>query len=225
LAGSAPTESAPTGLLPAEPALSELVRERTMAAHHAAETRPFITALMGGELSLGAYTAYAAQLSYVYEALESRPRRAGDPSILDPRLRRADALHGDLLHLGVVDRDPEHPALPATAAYAAYLRGPAVDDLPAYLAHHYTRYLGDLSGGQAIARLVARHYGATDEQLSVFHVEGIVAVPFKRAYRAGLDALPFTADDRKRFLAEADAAFAGNSAIFDELGAAFGVGG
>ena len=28
-----------------------------------------------------------------------------------------------------------------------------------FVAHHYTRYLGDLSGGQAIGRLMKRHFG------------------------------------------------------------------
>jgi heme oxygenase len=92
--------------------------------------------------------------------------------------------------------------------------------LPRYLAHHYTRYLGDLSGGQIIARLVARHYGATTDQLGFYHFEGIESVvPFKRAYRDalnGLDLDPAATDD---FIEEVNTSYAFNSAIFDELAA------
>ncbi|QDZ14863.1 heme oxygenase (biliverdin-producing) [Humibacter ginsenosidimutans] len=201
--------------------LADLVRERTMAAHRSAESRPFIVDLMGGRLSLRAYAAYLAQLSYVYEALEARGHLALDPDILDPRLDRVDALRSDLRHLGVVDRDLEHPASQATTAYVTHLRGIPADDLAGYLGHHYTRYLGDLSGGQAIARLVQRHYGATADQLDAYHFEGIVPVPFKREYHAGLDALAFDGAQVERFLDEAGLAFELTSAVFDDLGAAY----
>lgn len=201
-----------------QPSLSESVRFRTMQAHRDAESRPFIVALMRGELSLGAYTRYLAQLSYLYDALESRQRGPLDPDILDPRLDRAAAIRSDLTHLGVVDRAAEHPALSSTRAYVDHLIAIERDDLPAYLAHHYTRYLGDLSGGQAISRLVERHYGAAPEQLGYYRFEGLEAVPFKRGYRAAMDALGFGPDAAERFIDETERAFAFNSAIFDELG-------
>jgi heme oxygenase (biliverdin-producing, ferredoxin) len=62
-----------------------------------------------------------------------------------------------------------------------------------YVAHHYTRYLGDLSGGQVIGAMIERHYGATPEQLTFFSFEGIEKpVPYKREYRTALDALELT---------------------------------
>ncbi|MDP1788923.1 MAG: biliverdin-producing heme oxygenase, partial [Rhodoglobus sp.] len=66
--------------------LAQHVRESSLDAHRAAEERPFIVALMHGELTLADYTRYLAQLAYVYEALEARPRRDDDPSFLDPAL-------------------------------------------------------------------------------------------------------------------------------------------
>lgn len=193
------------------------VRESTLDAHRAAEERPFIVGLMRGELSLDDYTRYLAQFAHVYEALEARPKRTDDPSLIDPKLDRSRAIESDLAALGVEDWRTEHPPLRATAAYTDHLLAIS-DDLSRYLAHQYTRYLGDLSGGQAIARLVARHYDATDEQLGFFRFAGIdEIVPYKRAYREGLNALDLDDDGIDRFVEEVNASYRFNSAIFDEL--------
>lgn len=205
--------------------LSTRVRERTMMAHRNAESRPFIVSLMKGELSLDDYTRYLAQLAWVYEALESRQAQPSDPGILDARLARSAAIDADLSALGASDWRGAHPASTATERYTAHLRSIAQDDLPRYLAHHYTRYLGDLSGGQAIARLVARHYGATEQQLSYYRFDVEDIVHFKRAYRDGMDAIGFDAEQADVFCAEADAAFGFNSDIFDALGVDASIGG
>lgn len=201
--------------------LAARLREATTPEHRDTENRGFITRLMGGELDLGAYTAYLAQYAYVYRALESRAPQHGDPEFLtDLGLIRTPSIESDLAHLGVTDLEAQHPALPATAAYVAHLDGIDASDLPRYVAHHYTRYLGDLSGGQAIAALVARHYGATPEQLAFYRFETIDSpVRYKRAYRDGLDALGFTEDQEATLVAEAKAAFMFNAAIFEALGA------
>lgn len=195
-----------------------LVRGATAAQHRDAETRSFITKLMGGELSLEAYTHYLAQLAYVYRALEARQPRPGDPHLItDSRLARVSAIESDLAALGARDWESAHPALSATQAYVDRLIEIA-DDVPRFLAHHYTRYLGDLSGGQAIAALVARHYGATDEQLSFYRFDGIESpVTFKRGYREALDALDFDAEQDHALVDEAKRAFEFNAAIFEAL--------
>ncbi|OJX63203.1 MAG: hypothetical protein BGO95_09085 [Micrococcales bacterium 73-13] len=204
----------------APPALSELLRASTSDQHRRAETRTFISALMGGELALEDYVRYLAQLAHVYEALESRDA-SDDPAPLgDPRLARLAAIESDLAALGVADWRERHPALPSTAAYAARLREVAAGGVPEYLAHHYTRYLGDLSGGQAIGAMIARHYGATPEQLSFYRFDGIEKpVVYKRAYREALDALELDEAERGIAAAEAQAAFDHNAAMFDELDA------
>ncbi len=174
---------------------------------------------MGGELSLGDYVRYLAQFGYVYEALESRDRPE-DPEILrDARLVRLPAIESDLRALGAADWRERRPPLPATVAYVARLREVASGGVPEYVAHHYTRYLGDLSGGQAIGAMIARHYGATPDQLAFSRFDGIEKpVVYKREYREALDALGLSEDERAATVAEARRAFEYNAAIFDELG-------
>ena len=66
-----------------------------------------------------------------------------------------------------------------------------------YLAHHYLRYLGDLSGGQAVAALVTRHYGIPAEALSMYRFTELPKPKvFKDDYRELLDNAPLT-DERR----------------------------
>jgi heme oxygenase (biliverdin-producing, ferredoxin) len=211
-----PTETTST----AEPLdVAALVREASADDHRAAETRGFITALMGGELSLVDYTRYLAQLAWVYDALEERGSRPGEPAVFDPALARMTAIDADLAALGASDWRESHPPLAETTAYAAHLRAIAGDDVR-YLAHHYTRYLGDLSGGQAIASLVARHYGATPDQLGFYRFEVAAdgATRYKRRYREAMNALALTSDEIDVLIAEVRESFRLNSAIFEALG-------
>jgi heme oxygenase len=203
----------------AEPGVAALLREATAEQHRTAESRPFMTALLGGELDLAAYALYLAQFARLYAALESRELVASDPAVLqDRRLDRAAAIEADLAALGAPDWRDAFPALPATIVYEERLRDLARTDPLRLVAHHYTRYLGDLSGGQVMATMLRRHYGATEEQLSFFRFDDLgPLVPYKRGYRDALDALDLTAGERDVLVAEARAAFDANTAVFDDL--------
>lgn len=203
--------------------VAALIREASAEDHRATESRGFITRLMGGSLSLADYTRYLAQFGWVYEALESRA--TDDVPVFDPLLRRLPRIEADLAALGATDWRAEFAPLPATRAYAEHLRGlvnsaDPLDHTVRYLAHHYSRYLGDLSGGQAIAALVARHYGATPEQLSFYDFSELGnVVQAKRDYRDRLNALALDAVQIDALIAEVAVAFRSNGAIFDELDA------
>ncbi|MBR7503530.1 biliverdin-producing heme oxygenase, partial [Mycobacterium tuberculosis] len=90
-------------------------------------------------------------------ALEDRARMFADDPVFapfhDPRLERHERIVSDLTALGSGDIAVTEAALD----YASRLA--AIETPEAMIAHHYTRYLGDLSGGQAIGTLMGRHYG------------------------------------------------------------------
>lgn len=201
--------------------VAALIKAASAEDHRAAESRDFITRLMSGELDLAEYTRYLAQYAYVYEALEARSDDG--PAVFDPRLRRFARIESDLAALDAADWRERSAPLPATDEYAAHLRGliaspDPIDSTARYLAHHYARYLGDLSGGQVIAVLVARHYGATPEQLSFYDFGELGSVVHaKREYKERMNALELDGDAVDALTSEVLLAFRFNGAIFDEL--------
>lgn len=199
--------------------ISARLREATSVEHRDAESRSFIVQLMTGHLDLERYADYLGQFRAVYAALESREPRADEPAILgDARLHRGDAIEADIRALG---GHGSVELLPATQSYVDHLTAIARSGDPVrYLAHHYTRYLGDLSGGQIISTMLARHYSATPEQLSFYRFEGIdKLVPYKRDYRAAVDAWDLDEDAFAVLVEESRLAYSFNAAMFDELGA------
>jgi heme oxygenase len=202
LAQEAAVETAPEQA-EAAPPFSAVLREATREEHTAAETRGFITRLMGGELEESDYWRLLAQYLPVYEALEQSIAAAAevDPlaaSFHDPRLARVSAIRRDVAARFGQDAEIDAP-LPITESYARRIREASV---PQLLAHHYLRYLGDLSGGQAIGALVARHYRVPREQLAMWDFSEIDKPKrVKDEYRARLDEITDPAV-REEFLAE-----------------------
>ncbi|HYF72032.1 MAG TPA: biliverdin-producing heme oxygenase, partial [Nocardioides sp.] len=87
------------------------------------------------------------------------------------------------------------------------------------VAHHYTRYLGDLSGGQAIGRILDRSFGLGGRGVAFYAFPQIPRPkPYKDAYRVRLDALGLSADQRDLVVAEVKEAFRLNQALVAELG-------
>lgn len=200
--------------------LSTSLQSSTAEAHDRAENAGFITQLLAGDSGPDSLVALLRQSLPVYEALEDACRaHSADPRIapiLDPRLERADSLRADLEAHRAAGRVCD-TVLPVTSAYVADIVACA-DDPAALVGHHYVRYLGDLSGGQIIARLVRRHYGLEDG-LSFYDFDIPKAKVFKDEYRAALDALPLSDAERDSAIAAANRSFDLNYQMFVELGA------
>ena len=207
---------------------STVIRTASHEEHVQAETSTFMSDLLGGRLGMDAYARYTEQLWFVYEALEAGAERlASDPvagPFIRPELFRLASLERDLAHL----RGPEWrslvSALPATRAYADRVRECADDWAAGYIAHHYTRYLGDLSGGQIIRDKAEKTWGFTRKGDGVrFYVFEQISNPaaFKRSYRELLDGVRADDLEKQRIVTECKKAFALNTAVFRALGEEF----
>ena len=88
-------------------------------------------------------------------------------------------------------------------------------------AHQYTRYLGDLSGGQMIKRVVQKAFATTGSDGAAFYEFPEIAdiAAFKARYREGLDAMPLAEGEAARLVEEANRAFDLNVGLFCELDA------
>jgi heme oxygenase len=205
--------------------LSSGLRQATAAVHERAHHSTYMAALLDGRLPLSAYTPLAEQYLAIYGALEA----AGDALAQDPaagpfvidELRRLPALRRDVEALGGSVDAPR--VLPATAVYVDRLRG-AATDAPVFVAHHYTRYLGDLAGGQVVGKILERSYGVTGPG-ALFYDFSALGSPsrFRARYRALLDAAPWDEIEQRRVADEAVRAFELNIAVLDEMAEATGL--
>ncbi|UNO42396.1 biliverdin-producing heme oxygenase [Streptomyces sp. MST-110588] len=207
---------------------STVIRTASHEQHTEAENSSFMSDMLGGRLGVLAYRRYTEQLWFVYRALEGTSHTLADDPVagpfIRPELARSAALERDLAHLGGPSWRTDLEPLPATAAYAARIAECARHWPAGYVAHHYTRYLGDLSGGQIIRGTAEKTWGFARKGDGVrFYVFESIGNPaaFKREYRALLDALPLDDLEKQRVIEECRHAFALNTAVFRELGERF----
>lgn len=202
--------------------IAEIIRNASRPQHKEAENSSFIMDLMQGKLNLEAYAKYLTNLAWLYESLEAKVRSGSaftsSEDIWDEKLVRLDAITQDLEALGV--HDWKNTTSPSTAmtSYIEHINSLEGKSDFRLVAHHYTRYLGDLSGGQAIAALVGRHYGATSDQLNFYRFQQIDdIVRYKDSYRAALDSLEISSEQIEELVKEVQLAFAFNQKVFEDL--------
>jgi heme oxygenase (biliverdin-producing, ferredoxin) len=196
--------------------LSVALKEGSALEHARAEQSPFVTELLAGRVNNRGYADYLLRLRVVYGALEDAIRaRRHDPlvaAVYDPMLERLPAIEADLgywkPHGGSEIESPTAEAYRDRIVEASW--GGAL------VAHHYTRYLGDLSGGQAIGKILDRTFALKGAGLAMYRF-AVRPKPFKDRYRARLDALCLDPDAVRCAVDEVKVAFGLNQAMFDEL--------
>ena len=203
--------------------LSSSLRAHTRRAHAAAERAGIMVPLLRGDLPLSGYRLLLANLVPIYEALEEGLVAAPTPravrALLLPGLARLPHLRADLACIEPADRAERHPGAaprPRDEAtdYARHLRGLAGQAPLRLAAHAYVRYLGDLSGGQVLARVVRGAYGPT-VPLSFYAFSD--AARTTAAFRELLDAVAPDADGQAIVLDEAASAFDRHVRLFEAL--------
>jgi heme oxygenase len=200
---------------------SRTLRTSTKVVHEKANHSRYMNALLGGELNLAGYTQLAIQYYFIYRAIE----QASDAMATDPvgrqfvvdELRRLPKLARDMEFLVGPEWESTIRPLPATDAYVERVRT-ATEWAGGYVAHHYTRYLGDIAGGQIIRRLLEKNYELNEAGALFYHFEEIGSAPaFRDRYRAKLDTAPWDETEQARVIDETLVAFECNVAVFAEL--------
>ena len=110
-------------------------------------------------------------------------------------------------------------ATPAAQDYVARIHQIAQEEPELLVGHHYTRYIGDLSGGQILKNIAqkAMNLGEHDG-LRFYEFEAIPDEKgFKTNYRTTLDNLPIDQAVADRIVEEANHAFHLNMKMFQEL--------
>lgn len=202
---------------------SQALRERTWSSHGDSEGATFMKDLMTGAGTREDYVALVAQHFFIYEALEAAAEQfASDPvaaAFISPQLTRMPALTQDLEFLLGADWRSAITPVPTTVRYVERINEIAAEGWAGgFIAHHYTRYMGDLSGGQAIGRLMQRHFGFDTNGVG-FYLFDQIASPkeFKETYRDQLDAVAWSPEERERVISEVIAAYRFNTELFVDL--------
>jgi heme oxygenase (biliverdin-producing, ferredoxin) len=127
------------------------LKELTHDAHRNAETQPFVKILFSGKINPKLYATFLKNQHPCYEILEvcAMPHQLLH-GLTD--IRRAPSILQDFQELwNEADGDPQ--IVPATEKYIKYIL--SIKDQPEKLmAHIYVRHMGDLAGGQMIAKRV-----------------------------------------------------------------------
>lgn len=202
---------------------SQALRERTWSGHSDSEGAGFMTDLMKGDGTREDYIALVAQHYFIYEALEGAEQVFAADAVVaqfaTPRLTRLPALEADLEYLLGAEWRERITPLPTTIAYVERIRRVAAERWAGgFIAHHYTRYLGDLSGGQFIGRVMQRRFGFDTNGVG-FYLFDEIADPqeFKQTYRDELDRVDWDAAERERVIDEVLLAYRFNTELFDDL--------
>jgi heme oxygenase len=182
----------------------------TKTLHTEAERSGIIRDLLRGEASRAGYIMLQRNLLPAYRALEAGLERHRNTPALAAlagyRLDRATALQADLHALCDGDFSAV-PMLPAGDAYARRIEDAVGGDGALLIAHAYTRYLGDLSGGQILKRLLANKPGLAPDELSFYDFPDRDLAQLKTAYRAALDQAGTQVDDPQAVIDEGSVAF------------------
>lgn len=198
---------------------SDTVRADTQEEHEQAERSAFIVSLLGGELDRRAHVELLKALHPVYRELEQNlVGQSAESSVAlfdDRRLDRTGRIAADLRTYGI-DVDHERP-IAASQAYVELVRASAQSP-QRLLAHHYTRYLGDMAGGRVIASRLRSEYGIEPDALTYYDFSGLDDVHgYRKAYKEHLDAAPWSQAEQTEFIEESRRAYRANSELFADL--------
>ncbi|WP_271255098.1 biliverdin-producing heme oxygenase [Pseudanabaena sp. Chao 1811] len=206
--------------------LANRLREGTQKSHTAAENTAFMKCFLKGIVETVPFRKLLANLYLVYSTLEEEFRRHQQHPIVGKlyfqELNRQQNLEQDLAFYYGENWRSEIVPLKAGQAYVDRLKEISNTDPALLIAHSYTRYMGDLSGGQALKHIVRSALDLPDEHGTTFYeFDQLPTVEakkdFKDKYRQALDSLEVDEATVERIVEEANYAFTLNRNVVDEL--------
>ena len=204
-------------------ALAQELKTGTKRSHTAAENTKFVGSFLRGVVSEQNYRTLIKDFYFVYSALEEEMERLEDDEFLKPihfkELNRLNFLKWDLRYYYGPNWMMEVKPSEACIQYTERIHEVADKDPYLLVGHHYTRYLGDLSGGQILRNIAEKALDLPKGEGLHFYdfpqIEDKKA--FKTKYREGLDKVTTDTSKINDIIAEANYAFRLNMYMFDGL--------
>jgi heme oxygenase len=206
--------------------LANRLREGTKQAHSLAENTIFMQHFLQEKITPKIFRKLLGNLYFIYTALETEFEQHYHHPILGlmyfPELNRQAALEADLAFYYGENWRREITLSEAGETYVQYIRDLAKSDPTRLIAHSYVRYLGDLSGGQGLKKIVRSNFNLPEHQGTRFYEFASFPTPeairdFKIKYRNALNELPVDEATITSLVTEANYAFTLNCNILAAL--------
>ncbi len=206
-------------------ALAAQLREGTKKSHTMAENTGFVSCFLKGVVDKSTYRKLIADLYFVYSAMEDEISRLSNEDhpvvkfIGFQELYRRETLEQDLAFYFGENWINVLEASSSAKAYGERIRHVANIQPELLVGHHYTRYIGDLSGGQILKRIAQKAMNINGNNGLRFYEFDQISdqKQFKLRYSEILDSLPIDQQMADLIIEEANLAFKYNMDMFKEL--------
>lgn len=202
--------------------LATMLREGTKKSHTMAENVGFVKCFLRGVVEKNSYRKLVTNLYFVYCAMEEEMKRLKDHPVVGKiyfeDLNREESLEKDLQYYYGPNWKKEISISPAGQAYVDRIHEVANTEPELLAAHSYTRYLGDLSGGQILKKIAQKAMNLGEKGTAFYEFENIDdEKEFKNKYRQALNDLPVDLETANKIVDEANDAFGMNMKLFQDL--------
>lgn len=203
--------------------LAAKLRVGTKKAHTMAENVGFVKCFLKGVVEKSSYRKLVANFYFIYSAMEEEMEKHSNHPILGkiyfPQLNRKQTLEQDLSYYYGYNWREQIKLSAAGETYVQRIRELSATAPEMLIAHSYTRYLGDLSGGQILKGIAQTAMNLSDGQGTAFYEFADISDEkgFKAQYRQALDEMAIDDATGDRIVEEANAAFGLNMKMFQEL--------
>jgi heme oxygenase len=206
--------------------LATRLREGTKHSHTMAENTAFMKCFLKGIVEWEPFRKLTADLYFVYNTLETEIRRHQEHPIVGKiyfrELERREKLEQDLAYYYSDNWRNEIVASQEGQAYVTHILEISKTNPALLVAHSYVRYMGDLSGGQSLRKIVRSALTLPADRGTGLHEFDQLPTPearreFKAKYRDALNSLPINETLAEQIVDEANYAFELNRNVFHEL--------
>jgi len=206
-------------------ALAGQLREGTKKSHTMAENTGFVTCFLKGVVEKTSYRKLISDLYFVYQAMEEEIQRLvneNHPIVkhLDfKELFRQKTLESDLFYYYGENWINQIQISDSAQNYVQRIRSVAKESPELLVGHHYTRYIGDLSGGQILKKIAKKALNLEGDNGLCFYEFQMIKdeKEFKKLYSDTLNNLPIDQIAADNIVEEANKAFNYNMEMFKEL--------
>jgi len=206
-------------------ALAGQLREGTKKSHTMAENTGFVACFLKGVVEKTSYRKLISDLYFVYKAMEEEIDRLvqEDHPVIKhigfKELFRRQTLEKDLEFYYGNNWLDQIKISESAQSYVNRIRLVANESPELLVGHHYTRYIGDLSGGQILKKIAKKALNLRgDDGLNFYEFKLIEDEKlFKKSYSETLNKLPIDQKIADNIIEEANEAFAYNMNMFREL--------